>query len=218
MPGEYFYVYNRGAFNQNIFKEHADWKRFLFSVLYSQSPTQMKNIQRHVKTFSASEGFEVSGEDTESVLENRFVELTAFCLMPNHFHLLIKETEENGIPHYMQRIANGYTKYFNTKYGTNGRIFQGPYQIVHVKNSHQLLYLSAYIHQKPRELKAWKGKEFEYPWSSLQDLTEANRWGGLLEADIIAEQFEAEPDSNYADFVRTSRAKDFEKEIPELIL
>jgi len=166
-----------------------------------------------VKRFTAKEGFATSIEEINDIVLNRFVELTAFCLMPNHYHLVVKEKEEGGIAKYMQRVGTGYTKYFDTKYAGSGRIFEGPYRLKHIPDNNYLLYLSAYIHRNPRELKAWKGKEFEYPWSSLQDFTEANRWGGLLMSDIVADQFETTPESNYKDFVKTSTAKILEEEL-----
>ena len=155
-------------------------------------------------------------EKEEKISENRFVELVSFCLMPNHFHLLVKEVAEGGIAKYLQRIQVGYTIYFNTKYSASGHVFQGRYKSVHVKDDRQLMHLSAYIHRNPRELAGWKGKEFEYPWSSLQDYTGANRWGGLLATDIIASRFDATPKSNYADFVKTSPAKMLEEEFGTL--
>ncbi len=154
----------------------------------------------------------------EKILSERFVELTAFCLMPNHFHLLLHERQEGGISRYMQRVLVAYTKYFNTKYAASGHVFQGRYKTVHVEDNEQLLYLSAYIHRNPRELKAWKGKEEHYPYSSLQDYIDKNRWGGLLATDIITEQFETGPNSNYRDFVRTSTAKDFKEKWNPLTL
>ena len=215
--GEYYHIFNRGIGKNNIFRDDTDRKRFLFSLLYYQSPTKIENVSRYVKKYMPETGFSVKERILEEVLENRMVDLTCFCLMPNHFHLLVHEKIEGGISAYMQRVQLAHTNYLNTKYQLSGHVFQDRYKAVHVETNHQLLYLSAYIHRNPRELKAWKGKEFEYPWSSLQDLTEANRWGGLLEADIIAEQFEAEPNSNYADFVKTSTAKAFEEEIPDLL-
>lgn len=209
--GEYYHLYNRGIGKANIFRDEGDRKRFLFSLLYSQSSLQFKNLARVVKEHHPETGFPVEADDLQKVLETRGVELVCFCLMPNHFHLIVREKIEGGIASYMQRIQLAHTRYMNTKYETSGHLFESRYKAVHIEDNNQLLYLSAYIHKNPRELKAWKEKYFDYPWSSLQDYTTANRWGGLLEADIIAEQFLAETNSNYADFVRTSTAKDFEE-------
>lgn len=216
--GEYYHLFNRGSSKSSIFRDDADRKRFLFSILYYQSPEKIENVSRFIKKYTPETGFPVKEALLERVLETRMVELVCFCLMPNHFHLLVREKEAGGISAYMQRVQLAHTNYMNAKHNLSGHMFQDRYKAAHVPDNHQLLYLSAYIHRNPRELKAWKGKEFEYPWSSLQDLTEGNRWGGLLEADIIAEQFEAEPNSNYADFVKTSTAKDFEKELGNTLL
>jgi putative transposase len=211
-PGEYYHVFNRGAHKAPLFRDRADWLRFLFLAMYSQSSLSFPQVGRLSGVGSAEDGFPVELALAEEIIKKRSVELTAFALMPNHFHLLLLEKEEGGIAHYMQRVQLGYTHYFNKKYGVSGHLFQGTYKAVHVKDDTQLMHLSAYIHRNPRELKEWKGKEESYPWSSLQDYVAGNRWGGLLATDIIASRFEGTPQSNYRDFVRTSSAKMLEEE------
>ena len=130
--------------------------------------------------------------------------------MPNHFHLLIQESKEGGVSAYIQRIEIAYTKYFNTKYKRSGYLFQGPFRSVHVNSNRQLLYLSAYIHRNPREMKKWQDKEHIYPWSSYQDIVKENRWGELLKYQAITEQF-ASPEE-YKEFVKTSKAKELKSE------
>ncbi|MBI3305989.1 transposase [Candidatus Nomurabacteria bacterium] len=210
-PGEYYHIFNRGVNKQLIFHDSADRVRFLFLILYFQSPITFINIGRPVKSFVKHSVFNIEGVTTREIINSRFVELTSFVLMPNHFHLIIKEVEENGIARYMQRVLNSYTKYYNTKYNKSGHLFQGPYKAVHVKNNNQLLYLSAYIHRNPRELKEWQNKESSYPWSSYQDFVNKNRFEGLLVLDIISEQFENHKE--YDDFVKTSPAKLLKEEL-----
>lgn len=217
-PGEYYHLFNRGAHRMNVFREKRDWVRFLLLILYMQSPRSVKNLVRYVTQEAPTIGFLFPLKEQEAMVRERFVELTAFCIMPNHFHLLLKEVEEGGTARYMQRVLNSYSKYYNEKYQSSGHVFQGRYKSVHVKDDRQLVYLSAYIHRNPRELRAWKNKEFEYPYSSLQDYTKANRWGGLIVPDIIATQFGMTKDSNYADFVRTSTAKLLEGELEGISL
>lgn len=127
--------------------------------------------------------------------------------MPNHFHLLVREKTDDGsgVPRYLQRIQTGYAKYFNTKYKKRGHLFQGAFRAIPVESDEQLLYLSAYIHRNPRELKNWKDKEERYPWSSYQDLTKNNRWGELLKPAVILNQFPSA--DKYYDFLKTSTAK-----------
>ena len=216
--GEYYHVFNRGAHRHLIGKDKADWQRLLFYVLFFQSPRHFKNVARLVSHYSPLSGYPISESDLLAVVKDREVEVVCFALMPNHFHLLLREKSAGGISAYLQRVATAYTMYFNTKYGGSGHVFQGRFKTVHVHNNSQLLYLSAYIHRNPRELAAWKGKEFGYPWSSLQDYATANRWGGLLASDIIATQFGATRNSNYADFVRSSTAKILKEELSDLSL
>lgn len=205
--GEYYHIYNRGAFKHGVFSDRTEHARFLFSILFFQSPALFKNASRIVRQFDTQAGFPVRDDDFNAVLEGRGVELVSFCIMGNHFHLLVRELAEGGISRYMQRIEVAYTKYFNTKYDASGHVFQGRYKAVHVADNEQLMHLSAYIHRNPRELKSWKGKEVEYPWSSYQDYVKENRWGGLLAQEIILDQFEGTAKSNYSDFVKSSPAK-----------
>ena len=204
-PGEFYHLYNRGTNKQDIFKDRRDWSRFIFLILHLQSPLNMSNISRAVSGFTRNGRFGIARGTKEKIAKSKKVELVNFCLMPNHFHLLVKEKTEGGISKYMQRLLNGYTKYFNTKYQRIGHLFQGPFQAVHVDNNPQLLYLSSYIHRNPRDLKEWCGKESEYPWSSYQDFTRENRWEKLLATDILLEQFENS--EYYKDFIETSAAK-----------
>ena len=73
------------------------------------------------------------------------VKIMADCLMPNHFHLLIEEIEENGISHFMHKIGVGYVSYFNKKYDRVGSLFQGRFKAVPIENDIQLQYILAYI-------------------------------------------------------------------------
>jgi putative transposase len=210
-PGEYYHIFNRGVNKQIIFQDNFDRVRFLFLILYFQSPVVLSNMGRPVKYFVKHRVFNIEKEKVHKIAKDRFVELTSFCLMPNHFHSIVKEVEEKGIARYMQRVLNSYTKYYNTKYNKSGHLFQGPYKAVHIKNNKQLLHLSAYIHRNPRELKEWFNKENIYPWSSYQDFVNKNRFEELLVPDIINGQFENK--SEYDKFVKTSPTKLLEGEL-----
>ena len=111
----------------------------------------------------------------------------------------------------MQRVLNGYTKYYNTKYQKSGHLFQGPYKAVHVLNNQQLLHLSCYIHKNPKELREWSNKELQYPWSSYQDFVKENRFDKLLALEIILGQFKNKKE--YHEFVKTSPAKEIKEKL-----
>jgi len=210
-PEEYYHIFNRSNDEQPIFYQTKDWARFLFLILHMQSPEIFYNIGRNISKFVRSRAFNINDEIIAEIIKNRTVELVSYALMPNHFHLTVREIKENGISQYMQRILTAYPKYFNTKYNKSGHLFQGPYKIVHVEDNRQLLYLSAYIHKNPRQLKRWRQKEHNYPWSSYQDYVGENRWGNLLSQDIILDQFENK--SEYHNFVKTSTAKMLDAEL-----
>lgn len=211
-PGEYYHIFNRGNDKRTIFNDERDWIRFLFLILHLQSPeVSFPQLGREVTKFVRRQRFDIEEETLKEIIKGRQVELVAFCLMPNHFHLILGESEEGGITHYMQRVESAYAKYFNIKYTRVGHLFQGRYKSVHIEDDSQLLYLSAYIHRNPRELKNWKGKEHEYPWSTYQDYLGNSRWGGLLVSDIILGQY-----SNVASYkkdVEMSRAKELDEEL-----
>lgn len=209
--GEFYHVFNRGVGKKILFRDKSDYSRFLFLILYFQSPITFKNMSRVSKTTKEITFLHVSEKEVAEIVENRYVTLFAFCLMSNHFHILIRETIEGGIAKYMQRVLNSYTKYFNTKYEVSGHLFQGPYKAVHVEDNDQLLHLSAYIHKNCHEIAEWKNKYFEYPWSSLGDYVNRNRWGKLLETDIIFEQFKNQEE--YRKFIKTSSAKEIADEL-----
>lgn len=203
--GEYYHIFNRGNNKQIIFRDYRDWVRFLFLIIYIQSDIRLYNLGRQVTHYVKHSVFNIQNETLTKILKNRRVKLINFSVMPNHFHLTLYEISESGISSYMQRVQNAYTKYYNTKYKTNGHIFQGPFKYVHIKDNQQLLYLSTYIHKNPTELAGWKDKELEYLWSSYQDYVKNNRWGKLLSHEIISEQFLKPTD--YKRFVMESIAK-----------
>lgn len=210
---EYYHVYNRGAHKRIIFHDTADYIRFIFLILFLQSPLVFDQVSRHVHCFVKHRVFDIFEEDIGDVVRGRYVELLSFCLMPNHFHIILREVQENGAARYMQRVLNGYTKYYNAKYGVSGHLFQGPYKAGHIEDNEQFLYLSAYIHRNPRELPQWKNDEQKYEWSSYQDYTIKNRWGKLLSTDPILEQFNTI--GEYETFVQTSPAKMNKEELAD---
>ncbi len=203
--GEHYHIYNRGNNKENIFLDDRDWTRFLFLVISHQTNLPITNIGHYVSNFIGRQRFDISEKMTKKILENRIVELEAFALMPNHFHLLVYEKEKGGISKYMQRIQDSHTKYINIKYRKSGHVFQGVFQRVRIQTNEQLLHLSAYIHRNARGFKQWKDKEHLYPWSSYQDYTDRNRWDKFLKQDLIKDQFSNLEE--YKEFIETSGTK-----------
>ena len=205
VPGSYYHICNRSNDEQPMFFDGRDYARFLFLILFYQSPIVLHNLSLQISYFIKHSMFNISAKIFQNIITSRRVELNSFTIMPNHFHLLLQEKNKKGTSLYLQRIQNSYAKYFNTKYKKQGHLFQGAFRAIPVETDEQLLYLSAYIHRNPRELNEWKNKEARYPWSSYQDLINKNRWGELLKPNIILDQF-SNTDAYYK-FVETSTAK-----------
>lgn len=188
-PDEIYHVYNRGAHKQNIFSNRIDYARFLFLILFFQSPLAFRNISRSIAMFTKKSDFGISDDEIEEIAAKRNVELISFCLMPNHFHLIVKQIKEGGLSDYMHRIGTSFTNFYNLKYKHSGHIFQGQYKAIHIGDNDQFIYTSAYIHKNPLELTHMKSELVKYNWSSFQDYVQNNRWVKLLNTQPLLEQF-----------------------------
>lgn len=98
------------------------------------------------------------------------VDIVAYCLMPNHFHFLLKQRVNNGIIKFSSNFANSYTRYFNTRNHRNGALFQGIFKAAHIENDEQLIHVNRYIHINPAVSFLIKEESLDsYPWSSLSE-------------------------------------------------
>lgn len=115
------------------------------------------------------------------------VEIIAYCLMPNHFHFLLKQRKENGIRQFVGNVANSYTKYFNTKRERTGPLFQGRFKAVRVETDRQLLHLSRYIHLQPFSSYLVKSLEelIEYPYSSFPQYLGKTKEGLCMKEEVL---------------------------------
>lgn len=148
-PNEFYHIYNRGTEKRNIFLDTSDYKRFL-TLLYLANQSDAVHLQLQGRTLK-----ELSGERAGEPL----IEIAAYCLMPNHFHLLARELEEGGVSKFMQKLMTGYTMYFNKKRERSGSLFQGKFKATHVDDDRYLHYLISYIHLNPVKLIEPKWKE-----------------------------------------------------------
>ena len=144
VPETMYHVYNRGHNKDKIFLDDNDYAVFL------------NLLKRYLsKTVVTDE----KGRPYEQLRDE--VELVAFCLMPNHFHLELYLLQDRGIARLMQGVCAAYTIYFNKKYNRIGPLFQGRFKASAVLNDAYWLHLSRYIHRNPKAYRSWE-------WSSLQ--------------------------------------------------
>ncbi|OHA60992.1 MAG: hypothetical protein A2556_02220 [Candidatus Vogelbacteria bacterium RIFOXYD2_FULL_44_9] len=155
--GEMYHLYNRGANKQPIFVNDHDRFRLLI-LLYCCNGTKEFHISNH-KSLSLEEYFLIDRGEP-------IVEILAYCLMPNHFHLLVKEITKGGISLFMQKVLTGYGMYYNAKHSRTGPLFEGRFKAQHVDSDEYLEYLLAYIHLNPIKTKdeeSWSGKKIVDP-------------------------------------------------------
>lgn len=159
---EYYHIYNRGNSKQVIFKNEEDYNRFL-SLLYVINNEQKLNFTDIKK--SKKDLFSIEFSD-------KLVSIGAYVLMPNHFHLLVREKTEGGISKFMQKLSTAYSMYFNKKYNRAGSLFEGKFKSEYVDNDKYLKYLFSYIHLNPVKLiqKDWKEKGIKSTLRSFEFL------------------------------------------------
>lgn len=170
--GQYYHIFNRGSDKRNIFSRSRDYQRFQLTFYYYQFTDQKKRFSKLAKS---------DFKDFNPDPATKLVEILCYCLMPNHFHFLVKQLKNNGIPIFMSKLCNSYTKYFNTKYPRVGPLLQGKYQNVLIENEEQLIHLSRYIHLNPVVSGIVKSPE-NYQWSSYPEyITGQKRFCNLEE-------------------------------------
>ncbi len=147
-----YHIYNRGIEKRNIFLDEQDYKIFLYFLKrYLLSPDEFDEVPPHQQTRQELSPNYIRPNQWQTDLYKK-IQLWCHCLMPNHFHLLLKQFTEKAIIEFMRRLINSYTRYFNEKYKRIGALFQGSYKAVLVENEFYLIHLSRYIHANPREL------------------------------------------------------------------
>ena len=212
----YIHVYNRGNRKAEIIRASADGWRFVQALRFFNDSHSSQNILREViEAKKASSGLSVSDTDRLNSLDSVFetgwppnwpersplVKILCYCLVPNHFHLLLKEIHPSGISKFMQKLGIGYTNFFNLKYQEVGKVFQGSYKAKLVNEEIYLKYLCVYI-QVINVLELFPGgleaalknlrdaMQFvdDYSFSSHQDYA-GLRKSLIIDKDILGEFF-----------------------------
>lgn len=203
----YYHVYNRGIDRRHTFTNKREYTRALELLTFYQ----YTNIPiRYSRFIEAPEKLRQSYYGT---MQNsgKLVEVVAYCLMPNHFHLLIKQRKEKGIASYVSNFINAYTKYFNTKYQRIGPLFQGVFKAVFVETDEQLIHLTRYIHLNPVSSRMITTETLPlFPWSSHPHYLKRTN-SELIEKTTVSTILEMIP--NYEKFIidQIAYAQELEK-------
>ena len=177
--GNVTHVYNRGNNREKIFFDKQDYKAFLFRIGLAFG-IEIEILQKESLTSVPYSRIRVNGN------KNLF-KLHSFCLMPNHFHLLIEQTGNVPISKLISQVCTSYAMYINKKYKRVGHVFQDKFKAVLIENNPQLMWTSAYIHMNPVKDKLVKHPK-DYLWSSYNDYA-SNRNLPILNKELLIGTF-----------------------------
>ena len=166
---EFWHLIGRGTDKRDIVGDDKDRVRFIHDlyVFNDRNPTP---------------NFILNERNDEHRKRDKLVDIHAFCLMLNHYHLLVSEIVEGGISLFMQKLNMGYTKYFNERYERSGTLWQGKYRKIRIERDAHFLYIPFYIHLNPLDYthSGWRNGEVKNSQFALKSLSEY-RWSSHLD-------------------------------------
>ena len=147
VEGEWYHCFNRGVDKRRIFESITDYRRFLI-LLYVCNTKEII----HASDFNGKK-FDTVFNDPKlaSKRKSTLVDIGAYSLMPNHFHLLVRSKSNHGLGLFMQKVLTGYTMYFNRKNSRTGSLFAGSFKAKHVSDDLYFRHLISYIHLNSAE-------------------------------------------------------------------
>ncbi|MBU1104307.1 transposase [Candidatus Parcubacteria bacterium] len=187
VESEIYHVFNRGIENRVVFEDEDYYFRATQAInfyRYYSPPIKLTQL------LALSTGRYIEVMDFLASQNELLIDILAYCLMPNHFHFLLRQKRPNGIALFLANFQNSYTRYFNTRKKRRGPIFLTQFKAKLIKNEGQLLHVSRYIHLNPYSARITETKDElkEYPWSSFTEYIE-NKKDGICEKETILSHF-----------------------------
>lgn len=177
---EHYHIYNRGVEKRDVFLDKKDALRFLESL---------KEFNCENPIGSLYENSFIKGKIPLGSEASKLVDIVAYCINPNHFHLILRQNLDKGIEKFMQRLGTGYTKYFNNRNKRNGNLFQGVFKSKHIDSNEYLLYLSAYVNLNDK-IHGINSEE-KVVFSSLKEYITENGVEGVCKKSVVLDQYES---------------------------
>lgn len=171
----YYHIFNRGNNKQPIFKDSQDYKIF-FKIFWELIKNPYQNQLNK---------------------EPDIIPL-CYCMMPNHYHLLVKQTSKSGITNLMKKLIIRYVMYFNKRHEKSGRLFQSAFKAKRIDEDSYFLHLSRYIHLNPKSI--WKNTLSQYPYSSYP-IYLGQQTNDLLDTNTILSFFKSAQRLSLKDYV-----------------
>jgi putative transposase len=202
---ELIHVVTRGLDKRKIFRDEQDYFRFIHD-LFEFNDKESVNTTFYIFN-KLYKSYDVRRRkikfNEKKRIRKLLVKIHAFCLMPNHYHLLLTPIIENGVVLFMKKLNGGYAKYFNEKYKRKGSLFEGRYKKVIVKNESHFIHLTYYIHLNPLDLinPEWRKREiknyskavkflYSYRWSSHLDYLGEKNFPSVTQREFLLDFFD----------------------------
>ena len=186
--GEFYHVYNRGVDKRIVFSDEDDLNRFMQSMEEFNVIDPIGSIYQNSFIKNKSDSTDQLGHPMSKL---KLVNFICYCLNPNHYHFILEQVSDKGIEKFMQRLGNGYTKYFNNKNKRSGVLFQGKFKAVHIDSNEYLLHASAYVNLNDRVHQlGGKDSKLVKSRSSWGEYTGKSK-GDFCNKDIILEQYKS---------------------------
>ena len=208
ITGEYYHVFDRGVSRETIFLDEFDYRRFYESLfLFNNTNYEHpggRGLDRDV-LLAAHEAY----------LHDRdpYVKISSFCLIPNHFHLMIQPLKEDGAAKFFHKLLKGYARYFNLRHGRSGHLFENAYQAVHIENEAHFVHIPRYIHLNALDTTDLNWRDGQMTdWAKASNYLESYRWSShgiysgkdqelpVIDEEIVAQLF-SDP-SEYEKFLK----------------
>lgn len=196
--GEIYHVYNRGVDKRDIFVDRVDYIRFLHDLYEFNDANPAPAFERRYKSQNNTK---FQNSFSKQRLHEPMVDILAFCLMKNHYHLLIRPIFSDSMSLFMKKLNTGYAYAFNVKHDRSGHLFQGRYKIKHVDDDKYLKHLVCYIHLNPLKFlekldrnkhidihRTWKALN-SYRWSSHLDYLDQDNFNSIINKRFINDIF-----------------------------
>jgi len=226
---EVYHIYNRGVEERKIFLDNKDYFRFIHNLFEFNDKAPAMNIYYKLPQIQSYEVQLRKIRKTEREPRKLLVEIISFCLMPNHYHIFIRQKVDNGIVRFMQKLGTGYTNYFNKKYKRVGGLLQGRFKAVLIKDESHFIHLPYYIHLNPLDIKfpEWREREIKnykeameflenYRWSSFPDYIGKKNFPSVTQREFLSDFFGG-PEQYKKDTIKWLKELDLEN-MTEILL
>jgi len=208
VDNEIYHIFNRGIDKRSTFNKNSEFIRAYQTLNFYRFASPPVKLSKFLELTEKRQT-----EILNSIRNEKLVSIFCYCLMPNHFHLLLKQESENGISKFVGQFLNSYTKYFNLKNNRTGALFLDEFKNVLVGREEQLIHLSRYIHLNPYSsgiVQNLEGLE-KYEWSSLDEYIHATE-NGICDKEIIMNYFKTK--ESYKKFVLNNA--DYQRELKKI--